>query len=408
MRRQIGKDAGGGEAALEGERVGEGLEGRTGLARADDAVDRAAMVGVEVVPRSFPGQPLAAAVVEDGDGRRVRAVVAQPVAVHLEDAPHLGLQRGVEGGLDPPWPRPGQRRENALDEVVRGKRGRVADEPQALGESPGQLVGVEIALLRHPRQHPSLPAQGGVEVAIRIENRGPLGQAGQEGGLRRRQAGGPAAEVAPARRFGSHALVAVRREAQVEGQDLAFAQAVLEPQRKHGLAQLPAQGARAVDEELRRLLRQRRAAFGHPSRLQVVPERAKNRERVHAGVGEEAPVLGGERGLDERLGQAVGGQEPAPRGVGGERFVERHAAAVDHFRRDLVGRREQPVGQRSAAYPRGGEQRQEPDAVGERPSCHGVTSITADSVRPKTSGSYISSARAGAVRKVPAVVARTT
>src|SRR5262245_33899091 len=39
---------------------------------------------------------------------------------------------------------------------------------------------------------------------------------------------------------------------------------------------------------------------------------------------------------------------------------------------------------------------------------HRVTSIVAVSVRPNTSGSYISSTCAGAVRNVPAVVARTT
>ena len=44
----------------------------------------------------------------------------------------------------------------------------------------------------------------------------------------------------------------------------------------------------------------------------------------------------------------------------------------------------------------------------ERPSTHRCTVITAVGVRPNTSGSYISSARAGAVRNVPAVVARTT
>ena len=38
---------------------------------------------------------------------------------------------------------------------------------------------------------------------------------------------------------------------------------------------------------------------------------------------------------------------------------------------------------------------------------HRLTSITCVAVRPNTSGSYISSARAGAVRNVPAVVART-
>ncbi len=37
-----------------------------------------------------------------------------------------------------------------------------------------------------------------------------------------------------------------------------------------------------------------------------------------------------------------------------------------------------------------------------------MTSIVAVSVRPNTSGSYISSTCAGAVRNVPDVVARTT
>ncbi len=43
-----------------------------------------------------------------------------------------------------------------------------------------------------------------------------------------------------------------------------------------------------------------------------------------------------------------------------------------------------------------------------QPADHRRTSITAVGVRPKTSGSYISSARAGAVLNVPAVVARAT
>ena len=42
-----------------------------------------------------------------------------------------------------------------------------------------------------------------------------------------------------------------------------------------------------------------------------------------------------------------------------------------------------------------------------RSAVYRLISITAVGVRPKTSGEYISSARAGAVRNVPAVVART-
>jgi len=42
------------------------------------------------------------------------------------------------------------------------------------------------------------------------------------------------------------------------------------------------------------------------------------------------------------------------------------------------------------------------------PLTYRFTSITVVAVRPKISGVYISSARAGAVRKEPAVVARTT
>src|SRR6185503_7502195 len=95
--------------------------------------------------------------------------------------------------------------------------------------------------------------------------------------------------------------------------------------------------------------------------------------------------------------------------VTGQRFVQRHAVAVDDESRPHRVRVEQPSRQGTAAQPDGGadgDRRDQeflpPDAL------HRCTVMTAVAVRPNTSGSYISSARAGAVRNVPALVARTT
>ena len=80
---------------------------------------------------------------------------------------------------------------------------------------------------------------------------------------------------------------------------------------------------------------------------------------------------------------------------------------------------EHAVGQRTAAGPTGERRGSTPHAAARvrrrgrftapgGAAGHGSTAITAEPVRPNTSGSYISSTWVGAVRNVPEVVARAT
>ena len=84
-------------------------------------------------------------------------------------------------------------------------------------------------------------ARGGRDVLQRVERGRPLRQRREERRLRRRQHRRVDAEVDLAGAPGPGRLVAVRREVQVQRQDLALAEAVLEPQRQHHLADLGAE-----------------------------------------------------------------------------------------------------------------------------------------------------------------------
>src|SRR5262249_54091473 len=106
----------------------------------------------------------------------------------------------------------------------------------------------------------------------------------------------------------------------------------------------------------------------------------------------EPPVLRGNR----RAPHVVrNGRDPcAAYAAARQRLVKHDAIAIGDDRRCLrLNRRGRP--------PAGPDpEQQEPD--------QGLSSTTSVAVRPKTSGSYISSTCVGAVMNVPAVVARTT
>jgi hypothetical protein len=243
----------------------------------------------------------------------VRAVAQEPLAVHLQDAAQAPLQVRVERRLDAAG-RSRRGRAHALDEVRGQEPARVADEAQPLGAGRRQRPRVERSRSAHALQHLALaaPRSG---PAVGIERRRPLRQAGQERGLRGRQVVRGAAEVGPARGLGAHDLVPVRRDAQVQRQDLALAQPVLEAQRQQHLAQLPPRGARPRDQLLHGLLRDGRPAFDEASGTQVVPHGPHQRERINAWMNEEPPVLGRQRGRHQRGRQVVGRERSAPRPV---------------------------------------------------------------------------------------------
>jgi hypothetical protein len=292
---------------------------------------------------------------------------------------------------------------------------------ELVGQRLARLLRREQAFRLHAAQHHALAGDGGVLPAIRVEARWPLGQTREERRLRGRDQGRRHAEVRAAGALGSRDLVAVGRQVQIQGQQLALAEAVLETQGHQRLAQLlghaaRARGLAAVQQVLGHLLRQRRPAFHHASFRKVHARRAKNRHGVDARVTPEPAVLHGNRGGHQHRRQRVGGEPHTARGVGRQRLIQRLAAPVHHERGQsrLV---QQSLGQGAHPQPRQQHNGRAGDAEHGRttrrarearePDDHRFTSITLVAVRPKTSGSYISSALAGAVRNVPAVVART-
>jgi hypothetical protein len=248
-------------------------------------------------------------------------------------------------------------------------------------------------------------------VTIRIERARPLGQAGQEGGLGRGKVLRGRVEVGAAGRLRPLELIPVRRDVQVQGEDLALRELVLHAQGEQRFAQLARRGAIAVDEHLDRLLRERRSAFDHPARADVVPEGAGQGEGVDPRVVEEARVLRGQGGPHERVREPVGREATAALAFGGERLAQGLAVARHDLGRRLLVQHQEPGGQRAQPHPgpardRDREHGRDPRAPSRKP--HGWTVTIAEPVRPKTSGSYISSACVGAVRNVPEVVARAT
>ena len=263
--RHIREHGRGRRPLLERDRVRERLERRSRLPQRGHAIDRAAERLAEVVARSLPRQPLARAVVEHRHRRRVRAVREELRALGGDDALHLALQVGVERCADDAALR--RLFEHAFDEVRGDERLLAAIESQTFVRRRGALRGSQ----RHPREYPALPLRRGLRIAQRIERPRPLRQRGQERGLRVRQLLGGDAEVTPARADDAGRLIAVRREVQVEREELALRVAMFEPQRDDGLAYLLRERARLrIEEELCHLLRDRRAALDDASSPHVV------------------------------------------------------------------------------------------------------------------------------------------
>jgi hypothetical protein len=221
---------------------------------------------------------------------------------------------------------------------------------------------------------------------------------------------------------------------------------VLEAQRDQRFAQLRAEAARPdvvtpLQQQLGDLLRDRRSPFDDAPFGEVLTGRARERQRIHSDMRMKPPVFRGQRRVDEDGRQRRRVQRLDARAVGRQRFVQHASTSIDDHpgcRADPV---EQPRGQGAASQPdeaAEGDRRQPQNDTADpwrakhfqhltAETRHGggtkltkifvvatvgafqryfFTSITAVAVRPNTSGSYISSACAGAVRKVPAVVAR--
>jgi hypothetical protein len=98
----------------------------------------AAVVEIEVVARSLPREPLAGRVVEHDDSHVVRRVPVEHRALAADDALDVGLQCGVQRGLDAGRPVVAEIRQHVFHEMRRGKRRRFSHKPQTLIERLGR------------------------------------------------------------------------------------------------------------------------------------------------------------------------------------------------------------------------------------------------------------------------------
>ncbi len=247
------------------------------------------MSGVAVVAGSFPRQPLAARVVEDDNRDVRRAMRPQRFALVRDDAFDLALEVEVERRHDARRRRAAAlvRRRlgqggNHLNEMRRAEAAGPGAQDQLFGARFAQPLGAQRAGRGHAAQHRLLPHASGRHVLQGIERTRTLGQRREERRLRRRQHGWIDAEVQLARAAGAGGLVAVRRQIQVHRQDFAFGETVLEAQRQHHFAHFHGGAAvvhpfPALDQELRDLLRNRRAPFDDASFAEVVPRRPQER-----------------------------------------------------------------------------------------------------------------------------------
>jgi hypothetical protein len=156
--------------------------------------------------------------------------------------------------------------------------------------------------LDHVRQDVVSAGAGGREVDVgRVLGRR-LEQPGEHGRFGERQVLDLLAEIVVRRRRDPVVAAAHVGAVEVELQDLVLGQVELEPDREKGFLDLALQRALVRQEQvLGELLGDGRAALHLPA-SRIARHRPDGADRVDAPMLEEAPVLGGERRLDEVVG----------------------------------------------------------------------------------------------------------
>ena len=216
---------------------------------------------------------------------------------------------------------------------------RLAPQRHALGARSRERLRRQPSARGHRPQNPLLARPRGVGALPRIEAARLLRERREKRGLGRRERRDVATEVRPRGAAGADDLIPIRRQVEIERENLALGVAVLEAQRHHRLAPLldqAATGQAAVllrEQQLRHLLRDRRSALHDAPRPQVGERGAPDRDRVDADVREEPEVLGRERRMHQHVRQIRRGQQLAARAVGAAHFIQDLAVPVDHHRR---------------------------------------------------------------------------
>ena len=186
MRRHIGQHARRREPGLEGECIGEGLERGPGLAWRERPVDRATVLGVRVVPGSFPSEPFSARIVENYD-RHIRGTVTiERLPMAPDDADDIALQSGIERGLDSRPAGSFRTRQSTISTKCGARNGVVLRENRR--RSSLRLAGAirrQSAGRLHAAEHRPLPRERLGAVAKRVVAGRPLRQPGKKRRLRR-------------------------------------------------------------------------------------------------------------------------------------------------------------------------------------------------------------------------------
>ena len=204
-----------------------GFSAEPGCRGDDGAVDRAAVLARRS-SRPIPPTPATRRVAlsstttatlgapcRSSTARWLRMMPATSACSPASSVVSIAAGRSAAGGRRAPSRRSAARR-----------TARVRREDEALGCRLARLLGRE-----HAGRLPSAGARrccrasAGARVAVRVEARRPLRQAGEERRLRRRQHRRVAAEVRVAGAPRADDLVAVRREVQIQREDLALGQA---------------------------------------------------------------------------------------------------------------------------------------------------------------------------------------
>ncbi len=238
----------------------------------------------------------------------------------------------------------------------------------------------------------------------------PLGrgeEADQGGGLARGEARRALVEGAARRLLDAPRPLPEVGAVEVPLEHLAVGEVGAELERPPGLERLAREPGRPAGEEPRGLLVQPAAPLDHPAGPQVVPQRPPDGDRIDPRVGAEPVVLGGDQRVDHHRSDVLERDPGLPPAIGQRALGEEHPVAVEDP--PALGGREPGLGERAGEVDDRHPQRPEREPEGEAcrgPPDHSPITITPPFVWPKTSGSYISSARIGGCWYVPGLVAR--
>ena len=292
--------------------------------------------------------------------------------------------------------------DDPVGDVRRQYRHRAAAARHRLGFGERDLVGRHRVGRGKAVEHTIARGARSLGKAIRPAQLRRLRQCHQERGFAERQPPRLFAEISERRGADALDVAAVRREIEVEREDLVLGQGALDLDGAHHLAQFCHRAAAHFGrlKEPRHLHGQGRGAGAKPAAGCELQRRAQHRARIDAVMLPEALVLIGEQHVEEARID-VGDRRRQPPAAFARRISAQQAPfPVDHAGREIEGLAERRRAERSDPPRRAGKSRRAYQNAGENEArlvTHhfaAVTSMLPLPVRPKRSGRYMSSTTA--------------